>query len=97
MELLNSKGYNKIIVCDGCDQSLFYQLADKLEEKLKVVFLDRVQDFGSLFWDFRYEQSVMTLHYNNYLGISISPSQYENASEVDNNLIRNLFEKLKIM
>jgi len=46
-----------------------------------------LKDFDSAYWDFEYEGSKLSLHYNIYLGISIFPLAFKEATQADNDRV----------
>ena len=46
-----------------------------------VIFLNQVDDAESLEWDFQFKNQYLTLHYNIYGGVSISPCKLKNINQ----------------
>lgn len=91
----NNVGVNEIIVIDNCEYDVFYSFAGLLEEKIGIVYLQKVDDFDSLYWSFRFEDNLMVLYYNVFLGIIIYPQNGVNASPIEKLSLLNLFDVLK--
>ncbi len=93
------KGWIEAIIDGNCDFSKFYEAANILEKDLKVSFTSKLNDFDTLYWDFIYKESQLTLHYNIYLGLSVFPKEFKSASISDNayagEIGQWLFERLK--
>jgi len=90
----NDIGYHELIVLDNCEFGDFYDYAEKIKAQLNINYKNKLEDFDDLYWDFEFEKSEFVLCYNVYLGISICPSKFKNASEDDN---RKLAELLDIL
>src|SRR5689334_10544497 len=79
-----SKGWTEAIIDDDCEFYKFEKVASLLTRKLNLTFTDQLNDFDSYYWDFVYDDSILCLHYNIYLGVSIFPKLFEDASNLDN-------------
>jgi hypothetical protein len=79
-----SKGWTETIIDDDCEFFKYEKVAFVLKTKLNIVFTDRVNDFDTYYWDFIYGDSNLCLHYNNYLGVSIFPKLFKDATNSDN-------------
>lgn len=92
------KGWTEAIIDDDCGYEKFYTCADLLEKNFNLTFTKKLDDFDTLYWDFEYLGSKLTLHYNIYLGVSVFPTEFKNATQTDNEqgaeLGALLFEKL---
>lgn len=53
------------------DSASFHLIATILETKLKIEFADKINGLDQKYWDFEYKGHVLTLHLENYLGVSI--------------------------
>jgi hypothetical protein len=73
MKIDNTKTWTEGIIEENCSKETFYKVAD----------------LDSIYWDFIYEQRELTLHYNNYIGVSIFPKALKNA--VDLSVLRRVF------
>lgn len=96
--LSREKGWIEAILDGNCDFSRFYDSAIILEKHFEINFTYKLNDFDTLYWDFKYKESNLCLHYNIYLGVSIFPKAFTASSSIDNeNVIEIgelLFEKL---
>ncbi len=79
-----SKGWTEAIIDNDCEFCKFEKVASILKTKLNVVFNDSLNDFDTYYWDFVYNDSNLCLHYNIYLGVSIFPKLFKDATTVDN-------------
>ena len=63
------------VIDDNCNVSKFYAIADALAEQLEVIFMNQVDNSDTLEWDFKYKNQLLTLHYNNFEGVTIFPQR----------------------
>lgn len=98
MKIEIHKGWTEAIIDDDCGYEKFYKCAHLLEKNFNLIFTQKLDDFDTLYWDFEYLGSKLTLHYNIYLGISVFPTELKNATQKDNENVSRLgvllFEKL---
>lgn len=80
-------GCTEAVIDDDCGQKRFFEVADLLSDGLDIRFLNKVDDFDSLVWDFTYRGHNLTLHYNIYTGISIYPRKFRKAPRKDNDAV----------
>lgn len=86
MELIvdTSQGWTNAFIEGNCEFNRFYKIAEDMAKHLDIAFTDKLKDFDSVYWDFDYKSSKLSLQYNIYLGISIFPLAFKNASPADN-------------
>ena len=98
LKIEKQKGWTEAIIDDDCGYEKFYTSADLLEKNFNLTFTKKLDDFDTLYWDFEYLGSKLTLHYNIYLGVSVFPTEFKNATQTDNEQVAELgallFEKL---
>jgi hypothetical protein len=82
--LTTKNGNTEAVIDDNCGISKFYAIADTLSVDLKVNFLNQVDDTETLDWDFKYKNSLLTLHYNMFNGVSIFPQQATGKQQSNN-------------
>jgi hypothetical protein len=85
----------ELVINDSCGYDYFYSFADKLSKTLSIKYTNKLDDYDSLFWDFKYDSTKLVLHYNIYLGVSIYHSKGNQASQEENetlNAIKNILE-----
>lgn len=92
--ILNNAGYNELIIKNNCDYGVFYDYAEKLAVILNIQYKNKVDGLDDFYWDFDFEDCEMVLCYNVYLGISICPLKFKNASSNDN---EKLYQILKVL
>lgn len=88
-------GCTEAVIDDDCGQKRFYEVADILSDSLNIQFLNKVDDFDSLVWDFTYKTHTLTLHYNIYTGISIYPLKFREAPRKDNDAVVEIAQFLE--
>ncbi len=88
------KGWIEVIIDDDCEYAKFYRVADILQTNFAVTFTNKINDLDSLYWDFEYNTSKLTLHYNVYMGISLFPTALADATEQDNSMVLQLGDLL---
>ena len=93
------RGWTEAIIDDNCEFTTFYRCVDILKKDFGIEFSSEMDGLDSLYWDFDYKESKLSLHYNIYTGISIFLVAFVKASFIDNeNVIeigKLLFEKIK--
>ncbi|HEU5053941.1 MAG TPA: hypothetical protein VFT78_12555 [Hanamia sp.] len=76
-------GGTEAVIDDNCGISKFYSIAGSLADGLKVKFLNQVDDAETLDWDFKYKNSLLTLHYSIFNGVSILPQNINHVDRVN--------------
>ena len=94
MKIDNSKGWTEAIIDENCSIDKFYKIAGILHTTLDISFTNKISDTDSNYWDFIYKESELTLHYNIYIGVSISPKSLTNANSIDNQIVLDLSQTL---
>jgi hypothetical protein len=93
------KGWTEAILDSNCGYDKFYTAAEIIQRDFQINFISKLDDFDSLYWDFIFEGSQLTLHYNTFFGVSIFPKAFKSASENDNKKVIEigdlLFDKLQ--
>lgn len=80
-----SKGWTETIIDNGCEFFKFQKIFSILRDNLNIVFSEQLNDLDSFYLDFLYDNSMLCLHYNIYVGVSIFPKSFQNANQSDNN------------
>jgi hypothetical protein len=84
LTLRTTLGCTEAILADDGSLNLFYQVADIINEDLRIKFLNKEDEFDSINWDFKYKGHPLTLHYNIYNGISVYPTKTSAALPKEN-------------
>ncbi|MBC7886616.1 MAG: hypothetical protein H7Z13_01910 [Ferruginibacter sp.] len=83
--LKTKHGNTLAVIDDNCGISKFYAIAETLSTELKINFINHSNDeAGSLGWDFKYKNQVITLHYNMFNGVSVFPRHVKNLLKENN-------------
>lgn len=92
------KGWTEAIIDGDCGFSKFYDVADLLLSEFNLTFSNMLNDFDTLYWDFKYNGNDLVLHYNIYLGVSIFPRAFKSATQKENEAVIEIstlvFQKL---
>jgi hypothetical protein len=92
--LANTKCYPVITLSQNCDHVEFYNVATNIENLLGITFFNKTNDFDSLFWDFQYRDTVLTLHFNVFLGLSIYPAKCMDCGLDDQKIMEEIYQIL---
>ena len=84
MEITKERGFTELQIISKAEYSDFYSFAHQIQEKLSIKFIDKVDDFDSLYWTFDYNNFILVLAYDVFFGIMIYPCQGIHASESEN-------------
>ena len=80
-QLKTKFGGTEAVIDDNCSISKFYAIAHTLAEQLQVCFINQVDETDTLEWDFKYKDQMLTLHYNNFEGVTIFPQQVKQVKK----------------
>ena len=80
-QLKTKFGGTEAVIDDRCSISKFYAIAHTLAEQLQVIFINQVDENDTLEWDFKYKDQFLTLHYNNFEGVTIFPQQVKHVKK----------------
>jgi hypothetical protein len=94
MKIDNANGWTEVIIDENCSTEKFYKVAGILHTTLDITFTTKISDLDSIYWNFIYKGTELTLHYNNYMGVSIFPTALTNAVTLDNKTVTELGEIL---
>ena len=93
------KGWHEAIIDDNCGFDKSYAAARILEQELNIVFINKLDGFDTLYWDFKVNGNLLTLHYQVFFGLSVYPTKLKDASDSENKKVLEigevLFGKLK--
>lgn len=95
LTLKSDHGCTEAILFEACPQEKFFHVADLMSDVFKISFTNKLDDFDSLYWDFKYKGHRLILHFNIYNGISIYPSCPEDAVERENKAVEELAYKIE--
>jgi hypothetical protein len=63
----------RILLSSDSDENKFGAIVDILINKLHLDFTDKISGLDQKYWDFKFKDSIFTLHQEHYLGIMIFP------------------------
>ncbi|MGZ3752504.1 MAG: hypothetical protein ACXVB0_13545 [Mucilaginibacter sp.] len=78
---------SEIVINSNCGYEDFYKIAHALELIFNLSFSQKLKGLDSIYWDFCYKGSRLTLHYNIYAGVSILPEAIKEATIEDKDRI----------
>ena len=81
MKKITATGSVEWIIREDCDFAAFYRIAEQLRNEFEICFLERVDDFDTVYWRFVYKGGHYVLHYNVYEGARIYPHHTTRATE----------------
>ena len=90
-EILTDKSFGIELSSDS-DSYLFDDIAKFIEQKLNVKFTEKLDGLDQRYWDFMYNNCLLTLHLEHYLGLSIYSSKI-NEQSIDT--IRDIVIKIE--
>jgi hypothetical protein len=76
-------------ICESSDWQLFENIAHRLEQELKGVWVEKIDGPDQRYWDLKIEHEVLTLHLEHYLGISLYAKRPEPHNIQAINIIEN--------
>ena len=94
MRIDNINVWTEAIIKEEYSFGEFNKIAGILQSTFDIVFLDKINDTDSSYWDFLYQDQELTLHSNTFIGISIFPKSLTNANNSENQSVLDLFQKL---
>ena len=95
LTLRTTLGCTEAVIADDGGLKNFYQVADILSEDLRLIFSNKVDDFDTIDWEFKFKGHDLTLHYNIYSGVSIFPTKTRDALNKDNKAVVELANVLE--
>jgi frataxin-like iron-binding protein CyaY len=90
-----TRTYSEILISNEPDSDLFKSLSDRLKTEFKAELIERVEDLDSKYFDFKIKDKVLTLHLQNYIGITLFPKGLNDATENENLFTEVVGFKLK--
>jgi frataxin-like iron-binding protein CyaY len=90
-----TKSYSEILISIEPDSELFKSLSDRLRAEFQAELIDKVEDLDSKYFDFKIKDNVLTLHLQDYIGITLFPKDLNDSTEKANLLAEAIGFKLK--
>ncbi|OQP60204.1 hypothetical protein A3860_34575 [Niastella vici] len=94
MILQTVNGYCEAVLMGVCDAALFHKTTEWLCEKIGITFKSKIEQAGSLVWQFQFEGAMMVLRYDPEAGIFICPAAFSQATGDDQAAFKKLAETL---
>ena len=93
--LRDALGCTEAVIDDDGGLKRFYMIADILSTDLNVAFSGKEDEFDSINWNFSFGKQLLTLGYSIYNGISLFPTQLQEASRRANEAVVELASMLE--
>ena len=90
LTLLTTLGFTEAVIDSEGDLNRFYLVASILEDELDLKFINKEDDFDTIYWNFIIGHHLLTLHYSIYNGISIFPTKQSAAKKKENHAVIEL-------
>ncbi|GAA4322147.1 hypothetical protein [Flaviaesturariibacter amylovorans] len=95
LTLRTALGCTEAVIDDDGGLKRFYLIADILKTDLDVVYTQKEDDFDAINWNFSFGKHLLTLCYSIYNGISLFPTQLNEASRRANEAVVELASVLQ--
>ncbi|RYE01704.1 MAG: hypothetical protein EOP50_01545 [Sphingobacteriales bacterium] len=95
LTLRNALGCTEAVIDDDGGLKRFYLVADILSSDLNVSFTQKEDEFDAINWNFSFGKHLLTLCYSIYNGISLFPTQLNEASKRANEAVVELASVLE--
>ncbi|RYY40189.1 MAG: hypothetical protein EOO08_07590 [Chitinophagaceae bacterium] len=95
LTLRNALGCTEAVIDDDGGLKRFYLVADILSTDLNVAFTQKEDEFDAINWNFSFGKHLLTLCYSIYNGISLFPTQLNEASKRANEAVVELASVLE--
>ncbi len=89
------QNYNEILILPENDSTLFEKLENRIITKFKGEIISKISDLDSSYYDFIINSNLITLHKQVFVGISIFPTDLNNASIECNSVVKKIEYDLK--
>ena len=76
-----SMSYSEVTLAEHPDDRVFVGIANLLIEKLNANVITKISDLDSTYWDLEIGSSILVLHQQTFVGITIFPKEGHSASE----------------
>jgi hypothetical protein len=87
--------YTEILISEEADSTVFESCASKLTLLFGAKIINHVNDLDTDYLDVEIDQEKITLHRQTFIGISIFPTDLENATQQANTLVEKVGRQLK--
>jgi len=93
----NENNATEIIICDDCSYDKFIDIAQLVKKVLSINYINKIGDLDSHYWDFKFKNTLYTIHYNTFCGVRIFYEKYNLLSPSSYNEINTLTEITEIL
>lgn len=83
-------GWIEVVIGNNCDYIVFENAVDVLEKQFQAKFTHKLSHLDDTYWDFTYNGSSLTLHFNHYCGTSLFAKNCANATAVENDYVKEV-------
>jgi hypothetical protein len=90
LKTVTDRGWTEAIIDDDCDFDKFYAVANILQTNFGLNFTNKLGDLDGKYWDFKYKERDLTLHFNVFAGLSIIPLAFTQATGSDNESVAEI-------
>jgi len=80
--------YTEILISSESNNTLFEKLENRIITLFKGEIINKVSDLDSTYYDFKMSSNLITLHKQVFVGISIFPTDLNNASIECNSVVK---------
>ena len=95
MKITENERIYSALLEDKCDWEAFYGTADLIENKLKIQFHQKIDDFDSKYWDFKFLNKEFILHYHEMTEELDIFTDKKNGKEILKQLVNKLYKTNK--
>lgn len=88
------KLYSEIVLSEYPDDRLLIEIVKKLISEFKAESIRKIYDLDSLYWDFKIDSEIITLHQQTLIGIAIFHKELANATIKANQIVEEIGFKL---
>ncbi len=78
----DNKGFVEAIIDPSCGIEKFFMATEILENEFEISYIEKNDSLDTSYWDFEFNDSRITIHYNIYTGISLFSSKFHALSLV---------------
>lgn len=87
--------YTEILISSEIDNIVFEKIGNRIIKEFKAEIISKLCDLNSTYYDFKINSNLITLHKQVFVGISIFPTDLNNASIECNGIVKKIGYDLK--
>ena len=88
-------GFTEATITENGSLQCFYKLTNLLSKDFKIAFTNKVDEFDSINWSFKFKRKKFNLFFNIYNGTSIVPEKRDKASASENEAVVALATQIR--